>query len=125
MKNWLSIFAVAGLVTSCSLFGEGGKQYQLDEIEQLEQEIIALSESVACSNSSEWQFTAMGSKACGGPTRFIAYHQSVAEDFLDLVNQYTRLQEEYNLRYNVVSDCMLLASPRSVTCEAGTPVLVY
>lgn len=125
MKKWLSIFVLTGLITSCSLFGEEGKQYQLDEIEQLEQEIIALSESVPCTNSSEWEFIAMGSKACGGPTRYIAYHRSVAEDFLDLVNQFTRLQEEYNLRYNVVSDCMLIIPPKSVTCEGNRPVLVY
>jgi hypothetical protein len=125
MKKWLNIIALTAMLTSCSLFGEEGKQYQLDEIEQLEQEIIALSESVSCTNSSQWEFTAMGSKACGGPTRYIAFHQSVSDEFLDLVSQFTRLQEEYNLRYHVVSDCMLVAPPRSVTCEAGKPVLVY
>jgi hypothetical protein len=71
---------------------------------ELEREINALSESVTCSNSAEWKFTPMGSKACGGPLRYIAYHQSLEKEFLDLVDQYTFQQEEYNRRNNVVSE---------------------
>ena len=125
MKKWFNIIALTALLTSCSLFGEGEKQYQLEEIEQLEQEILALSESVSCTNSSEWKFTAMGSKACGGPTRYIAFHQSLESKFMDLVNQYTKLQAEYNQKNNVFSDCMFVSPPKSVTCEAGKAILVY
>lgn len=125
MKKWISIVVLTGFITSCNLFEGEEKQYRLDEIEQLEKEIIALSESVPCTNSSEWQFTPMGSKACGGPTQYIAYHQSIEKKFLELVNQFTRLQEEYNLSNNVISDCMLVAPPKSVACEAGKPILVY
>ena len=123
--KWIGIFLMAGLMTSCELFGDEGKRYQLDELEQLEQEIIALSESVSCTSSEEWSFTPMGSKACGGPTRYIAYHQSIETSFLNLVEQYTDLQRVYNEKYNIVSDCMLVVAPRLVTCEGGKPVFVY
>jgi hypothetical protein len=94
-------------------------------LEELGKEIQALSESVPCTNSSEWRFTPMGSKACGGPIKYIAYHQSIEKKFLDLVTQYTKLQAEYNQKNNVISDCMLVAPPRAVTCEGNKPILSY
>ena len=96
-----------------------------EKLEELEIQILTLSESIACTNSAEWRFTAMGSKACGGPTKYIAYHQSVEQDFLELVEEYTFQQDQYNRSNNVVSDCMLLVPPRTVTCEGNKPVLVY
>ena len=123
--NWIYLVFLVAFITSCELFDGNDKQYQLDEIEQLEQEILALSESVSCTNSSEWKFTAMGSKACGGPTRYISFHQSLESKFMDLVNQYTKLQAEYNQKNNVFSDCMFVSPPKSVTCEAGKAILVY
>lgn len=123
--KWLLTLSSIALLGSCELSETNSKTYQLEEIEELHNEIVALSESIPCTNSTEWTFTAMGSKACGGPTLYIAYHQSVAEEFLDLVNQYTKLQAKYNQKHNVISDCALLAAPKSITCEGGKPVLVY
>jgi hypothetical protein len=95
------------------------------DLVQLEKEIITLSESVSCTNSNEWKFTPMGSKACGGPVRYIAYHQNIEKQFLALVELYTQQQKEFNVKNNVVSDCMMVLEPRLVTCEGGKPVLVY
>jgi hypothetical protein len=97
----------------------------LEQLKELENQIIALSESVPCTNSSEWKFTPMGSKACGGPVKYIAYHQSIESDFLDLVDKYTLQQDQYNRKNDVVSDCMLIAAPQTVTCEGNKPILVY
>jgi hypothetical protein len=123
MKNllWISLFL---LLVSFSCQDSENILTNQDLIE-LEREIIALSESVTCTNSAEWKFTPMGSKACGGPMRYIAYHQSLEKKFLELVDQYTIQQEEYNRRNNVVSDCMLALPPKSVTCEGGRPILTF
>ena len=123
MKNllWISLFL---LLVSFSCEDSENILTNQDLIE-LEREIIALSESVACTNSAEWKFTPMGSKACGGPMRYIAYHQSLEKKFLELVDQYTVQQEEYNRRNNVVSDCMLALPPKSVTCEGGRPIFTF
>ena len=123
MKRF-AILLTLGFLSSCGLFDENSRKFQLDEIEELKNEILALSESVPCTNSIEWRLIPMGSKACGGPTSYIAYHQSVEEDFLDLVAQYTQLQAEYNQKNNVVSDCALIVAPRNVICEGGKPFLV-
>jgi hypothetical protein len=124
MKN---LFWIIGLLLFASFSCEDAsdKTYTLDQLEELGKEIQALSESVSCTNSSEWRFTPMGSKACGGPIKYIAYHQSIEKKFLDLVTQYTKLQAEYNQKNNVISDCMLVAPPRSVTCEGNKPILSY
>jgi hypothetical protein len=122
MKNLLWIFLFL-LTVSFSCEDSENIMTNQDLIE-LEREIIALSESVTCTNSAEWKFTPMGSKACGGPIRYIAFHQSVEKEFLALVDRFTVEQQAFNQRNNVVSDCMLIAAPRTVTCEGGKPVLV-
>ncbi len=125
MKNliWISIFLI--LVSFSCLSDEDIRKEDLSLLEVLEQEIVLLSESVQCTNSDEWKFTPMGSKACGGPIKYIAYHQSVEQKLLELVDQYTFQQQEYNRKNNIVSDCMLVVSPRTVTCEGNKPILVY
>lgn len=110
--------------TGCSLLENDSENYKLEEIEVLYNEIVTLSESVPCNNSAEWKITPMGSKACGGPTRYIAYHQSVESRFVDLVAQYTKLQAEYNRKNNIVSDCALVAEPKGIVCENGKPVFI-
>lgn len=123
MNRFLILISLI-LMSSCEMIDGDSKSYRLEEIEELYDEIITLSESVPCTNSAEWKFTPMGSKACGGPTRYIAYHQSIEADFLDLVSQYTKLQAEYNEKYDIVSDCSLMVTPRNVICEGGKPILI-
>lgn len=124
MKNliWLPlIFLIMSF--SCEDM-ENKDQLNLEELEALEREITVLSESVSCINSSEWKFTPMGSKACGGPMKYIAYHQSVEADFLKLVEQFTLQQELYNQQNNVISDCALVVPPRNIICEGAKAYLV-
>jgi hypothetical protein len=123
MKKFVILIAISFL-SSCELFDDKSKTYELQEIGVLYNEIVALSESVPCTNSAEWKITPMGSKACGGPTQYIAYHQSVESRFLGLVKQYTELQAEYNKKNNIVSDCALVAEPRGIVCENGKPVFI-
>jgi hypothetical protein len=123
MKRLFILITLFSL-SACELLNDDSKKYELEEIEELYSEIISLSQSVSCTNSAEWNITPMGSKACGGPTQFIAYHQSVQQRFLDLVSQFTRLQAEYNEKYEIVSDCALLVAPRGVVCEGGKPIFL-
>ncbi|MBA4302564.1 hypothetical protein SAMN03080617_02148 [Algoriphagus alkaliphilus] len=123
MKRLVILIAVSFL-SSCELFDDKSKTYELEEIQELYNEIVALSESVSCTNSAEWKLTPMGSKACGGPTRYIAYHQSVESRFLGLVTQYTELQAEYNKKNNIPSDCAVVVEPRGIVCENGKPVFI-
>lgn len=121
----IGIFLISLLVVSCELSTTEPLVISEEELLSQQTEIIRLSESVACTNASEWKFTPMGSKACGGPTRYIAYHQSIERNFLDLVERFTALQKAYNEQNNVLSDCMLVGPPRTIQCEGNKAVLVY
>lgn len=121
----IGIFLISLLVVSCELATNEPLIITAEELLASQTEIIRLSESVPCTNASEWKFTPMGSKACGGPARYIAYHQSIERNFLDLVERFTALQKAYNEQNNVLSDCMLVGPPRTVQCEGNKAVLVY
>lgn len=121
----IGIFLISLLVVSCELASNEPLVITAEELLKQQTEIIQLSESVNCTNASEWKFTPMGSKACGGPARYIAYHQSVEREFLDLVERFTELQKAYNEQNNAVSDCMLVGPPRTIQCEGNKAVLLY
>ena len=121
----IGIFLISLMVVSCELSTNEPLIITAEELLASQTEIIRLSESVPCTNASEWKFTPMGSKACGGPARYIAYHQSIERNFLDLVERFTALQKAYNEQNNVLSDCMLVGPPRTVQCEGNKAVLVY
>jgi hypothetical protein len=121
----ITIFLISLMVVSCELSTTEPLVITAEELLNQQTEIIRLSESVACTNASEWKFTPMGNKACGGPARYIAYHQSIERNFLDLVERFTALQKAYNEQNNVLSDCMLVGPPRTIQCEANKAVLVY
>jgi hypothetical protein len=121
----IAIFLIALFVASCELATNEPLLVSEEELIKAQAEIIRLAESVPCTNASEWKFTQMGSKACGGPTRYIAYHQSVERELLDLTERFTSLQKAYNEKNDVISDCMLVGPPRTVQCEANKAVLVY
>lgn len=121
----IAIFLIAILVASCELATNEPLLVSEAELINAQAEIIRLAESIPCTNASEWKFTPMGNKACGGPVRYVAYHQSLEREFLDLVNRFTALQKEYNEKNSVLSDCLLVGPPRTIQCEGNKPILVY
>jgi len=121
----IATFLISLFVVSCDLATTEPILITAEEILTAQAEIIRLSESVPCTNASEWKFTPMGNKACGGPARYIAYHQSVEREFLDLVERFTPLQKAYNEKNNVISDCLLVGPPRTIQCDGGKAILVY
>lgn len=89
-------------------------------------QIQALSIGVSCSNSSNWTFTAFGSKACGGPKGFIPYSKEIDTDsFLQKIEEYTKLEKQYNIKWKIISTCDITNSPVEVECQNGYPTLKY
>lgn len=123
--KWIPAVLLALLFSSCELFEKEEGAVSAAELANLEEQLLRLAESIPCTNASEWRLTPMGRKACGGPMRFIAYHQSIEKDFLALERRFTELQEQYNIQNKVVSDCMLVAPPTGMRCEKNKPVLTY
>ena len=121
----IGIFLISLFVISCELSTTEPLVITAEELVAAQAEIIRLAESVPCTNASEWKFTPMGNKACGGPARYLAYHQSVERELLDLVERFTTAQKTYNETNNVLSDCLLVGPPRTIQCEANKAILVY
>ena len=122
----IAIFLISLLVVSCELSSNEPLVITAEELLKQQTEIFQLSESIPCTNASEWKTTRMGNKACGGPASYIAYHQSLEREFLELVNRFNALEKEYIEKNNLISDCkMLVVPPAGVRCEKDKPVLIY
>jgi hypothetical protein len=123
--KWIPLLLLAFLITSCELFEKEERAVSSAELANLEDQLLRLSESIPCTNASEWRLTPMGRKACGGPIRFIAYHQSIEKDFLALERRFTALLDQYYIQNKVMSDCLLVPAPTGMRCENNKAVLTY
>ncbi len=129
MKQFSILFAVILIFSGCEDEGITDKSERSEDerfLEQLREEIMNLSESEPCEDAENWAFTALGSKACGGPAGYIAYPTTInVEDFLDQVEFYTAQQKIYNEKWGIMSTCDIPPEPSDVICEDGKPVLIY
>ena len=101
-------------------------QQETQELENLKSEIITMAKNEKCTNSADWKSVGLGVKACGGPVSYIAYSNKIDEaKFLEKVNLYNQKSTDYNKKYNLVSDCMLVMPPEKIECENGNPVFKY
>jgi hypothetical protein len=104
------------------------KEEENQKIAKMYDDIISFSmaKNTSCTNPEEWSFTAIGSKGCGGPTGYIPYSLKInTSEFLIKVENYNTKQVEYNKKWNIVSDCMVVSPPFGVVCIDGKPTLTY
>ena len=81
---------------------------------------------MTCTDAKEWEFIAYGSKACGGPQGYIAYSMQIdVEKFKQMVSDYTQAEKDFNINYQITSDCKGEISPNGVVCKDGKPELIY
>lgn len=89
-------------------------------------EIQALSSSVNCTDATSWDYLPIGSKACGGPTGYIAYSKTIDKvSFIKKVSDYTSAQAAFNKKWGVISDCAFVSPPKSISCVDGKAKLNY
>ena len=102
------------------------KENDVEELANLKKEIDELSAQVSCTDAADWKFTAIGDKACGGPTGYVAYSTKIDETaFLKKVKTYTDKQKAFNLKWQMVSDCSYPQPPNRIDCVGGKPKFVY
>lgn len=125
MKRILFLGATLACLASC----EQQHHTKEDDSAELTRRLVKIEElanDISCNDASEWKFTAYGSKPCGGPQGYIAYPNSIDESkFLALIEEYNKLEDEFNQRWEIYSDCAVLTGPAGVTCENGKPKLEY
>jgi hypothetical protein len=115
-------------LASCTSDENDAKEKDSQKLEKMYQEIITLSlvNSQPCTDPKEWDFTVIGSKACGGGVGFIAYSKKInKESFLAKVQAYTDAQAAFNTKWNIISTCDIVLPPKSIECVDGKPKLSY
>jgi hypothetical protein len=111
---------------SASITDQSSKEMDNATLSQLLKDINDLANSKPCGDSKTWKTAPIGEKACGGPANYIAYSTEIdTECFLKKVTHFTEQTKKFNKKYGIISDCMIMAEPKSVKCESGKPVLVF
>lgn len=95
-------------------------------IDKLKSEIIVLAESSICSEDNDCNFVGLGSKPCGGHWEYLVYSNSIdTVKFLAKVEDCNRLENEFNQKWSIISDCSFVVPPDSVICENGKCKAMY
>lgn len=95
-------------------------------LKKMLQELTNLSESIPCTNAKEWTYTAVGSKACGGPQLFLAYSTLInTKNFLEKVETYTAAEDAFNKKWGIVSTCEIIAAPSAIECVNNKAKLIF
>lgn len=93
------------------------------ELDSLKTNITTIASGEKCVNAAEWKSIGIGVKPCGGPVAYLAYSIKIDEkDFLEKVDFYNQKMDAYNKKYNLTSDCMLVAQPANIVCEGDKAV---
>ena len=122
-------FILSGFLFLVSCSNDDIDLSRTQEQEALDEMFIDIVEQAMnddCDNDENWSFTAIGSKACGGPSGFIIYSSTInTEYFLNEVSTYTQKEAGFNEKWKIVSDCSTPRIPSAVGCVNGIPELVY
>ena len=96
------------------------------EFIEMARQIEALAKA-PCNETSTCNYIAFGSKACGGPQTYLAYNESAVNlaEFLQLIAQYNAMEAAFNERWNIISDCLLIAAPTKAICGSSGCELQY
>ena len=126
MKNLkLIAFLLVLSIFSCEK-NASNQEDDLAELQELKTKITAMAKNKSCEESSQWDFIALGNKACGGPKEYIAYSKNIeVSKFLNLVDQYTKAEKAYNQKWKIGSDCSVTQQPSAVVCVDGNPTFEY
>lgn len=104
---------------------ESSKKYDEANLDKLKSIIESEIAKEKCTSASDWAFAPMGSKACGGPVSYIAYPKKLETSILRKIENYTQTMSEFNKKYGITSDCMMIAEPSGVRCQSEKAVLIY
>jgi len=114
------------LALQCSNPGNQSREQERDQLDTHKKEIVDLAASSVCSEEYTCKYAGLGSKPCGGFWEYITYSTSInEEDLLSKIKRYNQLEETYNSKYGIISDCSFVMPPDSVICENGKCKAVY
>lgn len=116
-------------LTACEVLDSNNhktKEEEFNELIALKESIVSLIASATCTSNSQCEYVAFGSKPCGGPWSYLVYPTTMDTRFLlEQVAIYNLKEHQYNQKWGVFSDCMLVAPPTRVDCVNNKCVAVY
>jgi len=124
MKLILSLFLFIGSVSSCEQ-AEADQEITAKNLEKLLAEIHSVINANSCTETGECSFLAYGSKACGGPQGYLLFSNQVdVEALTEMVEEYNKIEDAYNIKFGIISDCMYATPPEKLECVNGKCVQV-
>ncbi len=125
-KNTFKTIALLAIVLGCTNDTETSQDEELQALELLQEEIELLIAEGVCSENSDCDFIAFGSKPCGGPWSYLVYSTSIDVALLQQkVATYNNQQNAYNIKWGMFSDCSFATPPEEVDCVEGECVAIY
>ncbi|MDP3360059.1 MAG: hypothetical protein Q8S41_12015 [Lutibacter sp.] len=126
IKNISKTIVLLAIVFGCTNNTEFTKEEDLAELTAFREEIELLVDSGVCSENSGCDYIAFGSKACGGPKTYLVFSTSINVELLQRkVETYNALENSFNKKWGIISDCSVPTPPENVTCIAGKCSAVY
>lgn len=126
LQYLIKTIAFLAIVLSCTNNSETSQETDFLELKDLKDEIDLLISQGNCADNPACNFIAFGSKACGGPKEYLVFNNSInVTDLEDKVTNYNELEKVYNMKWDVISDCMFVLPPTSVECINGECTAIY
>ena len=118
--------ALIAIVFSCTNTPEITQESEKAELSILQEEIEQLIATGTCSQNTDCNFIAFGSKPCGGAWSYLVFSATINVELLkEKVTTYNKNETAYNMKWSVVSDCMVSTPPTNVECVNGDCVVIY
>ncbi len=125
-KHIIKTIAICAIVFSCSDISEETQESDKQQLEILKNEIEQLIDSGTCSENSDCDSIAFGSKPCGGSWSYLAYPTTIDVDLLlSKVNYYNEKERLFNIKWGIISDCAVVTPPTNVECIEGKCTAIY
>lgn len=91
----------------------------IDDIKTAKAELNTLITDTQCDTSTQCRISAVGSRACGGPSSFVVYSTKSASEkqVAALSDKITKLESSYNSQKGMMSICQHLTTPSTQCVE--------
>ena len=98
LNHIIKTIALLAIVFSCTNNSDQSQEEDLLALDSLKNEIELLINQGTCSQNTDCDFIAFGSKACGGPQSYLVYSTSINVTLLtEKVANYNMQEKAYNI----------------------------
>ena len=122
IKNLKQLFSEIE-IKFMELRGHLSRKKEAQTLAQFFSEIQIMASTVTCCiDSSVWTFISYGD----GPVGYIAYSTKIDTSlFIKKIKEHRIAQREFNIKWQIDSNCSIVKQPTGLICVDGKPVLEY